>query len=199
MHRVAAFSTAALLCLAGTVASAAKPSPHQIVQETADELLVVIKARRAELEADPTKLYAVVDEVLRPNFDVQYAGRLVLGRYWPRSTPDQRAEFTEALYGSVVRRYAKGLLAYNEDRVKVYPHRGLIGLDEEYVTVRTEVRTDEGTLVPVNYRLRWHEESWKVFDVTIEGLSYVAYFRNLIGEDIRQQGLEAVIDELRVS
>jgi phospholipid transport system substrate-binding protein len=175
---------------------AAGLSPQQMVKDSADELLVIVKSRRAELEANPARLYQIVDEVLRPNFDVVYSARLVLGRHWPRSTPEQRQLFTEALYGAMVRRYARGLLKYNEDSLIVEPHAGLIRLDEEFVTVNTKVKTAKGVLVPVNYRTRWADNSWKVFDVTIEGLSYVSSFRDTIGNDVRRKGLDAVIRDL---
>lgn len=175
------------------------PTPQQMIQATADELLVVMRKRRSELEADPQALYEVVDDVLRPNFDIDYAGRLVMGRYWPRSTPEQRQEFIEALYGSLVRRYARGLLDYRDDTVRVLPHPGLIKLDEDFVTVKTEVKTTSGTLVPVDYRTRWTDDGWKVFDVIIEGLSYVTHYRDLMGDDMRQKGIDGVIEELRKS
>jgi phospholipid transport system substrate-binding protein len=175
---------------------AAGPSPQQMVKASADELLVVVNSRRAELEANPARLHQIVDEVLRPNFDVVYSARLVLGRYWPRSTPEQRQRFTQALYRAMVRRYSAGLLKYHEDSVHVEPHAGLIRLDEEFVTVNTKIRTAKGVMVPVNYRTRWSDNSWKVFDVTIEGLSYVASFRDSIGNDVRRKGLDAVIRDL---
>jgi phospholipid transport system substrate-binding protein len=184
------------LGLSGQSLAASGPSPHQIIQATADELLAVIKSRRPELESSPRALYEVVDEVLRPNFDVDYAGRLVLGRYWPRATTEQRQRFIDALYGSLVRKYARGLLQYQEDTVRVLPHRGLIRIDEDFVTVKTEVKTNDGVLVPVDYRTRWTDDSWKVFDVVIEGLSYVTFYRDLIGDDVRQKGLDAVITDL---
>jgi phospholipid transport system substrate-binding protein len=181
------------------IAMAAAPSPYEIIQQTADELLVVVKSRRTELESSPAALYEVVDQILRPNFDVAYAGRLVLGRYWQRSTADQRERFTEALYQSLVRKYAKGLLNYQEDTVRIFPQTGLIRADEDFVTVKTEVNTGDGVKVPVNYRTRWVDGSWKVFDVIVEGLSYVTYYRDLIGKDVRNKGLDNVIESLSES
>jgi phospholipid transport system substrate-binding protein len=170
-----------------------------MIEATADELLVIVRTRRSELEANPEELYRLVDEVLRPNFDVAYAGRLVMGRHWPRSSEDQRVRFVEALYGSLVRKYARGLLEFREDTVRVLPHGGLIKLDEDFVTVKTEVKTTDGKLVPVNYRTRWTEDAWKVFDVIIEGLSYVTFYRDMMGEDVRRKGLDTVIEELEKS
>jgi phospholipid transport system substrate-binding protein len=59
--------------------------------------------------------------------------------------------------------------------------------------------TRNGIAVPVDYRTRWTEGRWKVFDVKIEGLSYVTYYRDLIGDDVRAKGLDAVIEDLRRS
>jgi len=192
--------TGVIAVLAGAPSRAAPgPSPHQVIQSTADELLVVVRARRPELESDAQALYAVVDEILRPNFDIDYAGRLVMGRFWSRATPEQRQRFIDALYGSLVRRYARGLLDYREDTVNVLPHPGLIKLDEDFVTVKTEVKTTSGTIVPVDYRTRWTDGSWKVFDVIIEGLSYVSHYRDMMGDDVRQKGLDTVIEELEKS
>ncbi len=175
---------------------AVPPSPHQIIRDAADELLGVMKSRRGEFESNPAGLYGVVDDVLRPHFDVDYAARLILGRYWPRSTEDQRRRFTEALYGSLVRKYSSGLLEFTENTVEIIPHRGLIRLDEEYVTVRTRVNLDTGIAVPVDYRTRWNGDEWKVFDVIIEGLSYVTYYRDQIGQDVKLKGLDQVITDL---
>jgi phospholipid transport system substrate-binding protein len=183
----------------GPAAAQPGPTPHQVIQSTADDLLVVMRARRSQLEKDPGALYEVVDDVLRPHFDIAYAGRLVMGKYWPRSTPEQRQRFIDALYDSLVRRYARGLLDYEDDTVRVLPHPGLIELNEDFVTVKTEVRTTTGTTVPVDYRTRWTDGGWKVFDVIIEGLSYVSHYRDLMGEDMRQNGIDAVIEELEAS
>jgi len=53
--------------------------------------------------------------------------------------------------------------------------------------------------VPVDYRTRWTDGGWKVFDVIIEGLSYVTHYRDLMGEDMRQKGIDGVIEELKKS
>jgi phospholipid transport system substrate-binding protein len=185
-----------VLSAAPTATGAVPPSPHQIIRETADDLLAVMSARRAEFEANPARLRSVVDEVLRPHFDVDYASRLILGRFWPRSTEDQRLRFTTALYDSMVRKYSAGLLEFNENTVEIIPHRGLIRLDEEYVTVRTLVNLETGVQVPVDYRTRWTGDDWKVFDVIVEGLSYVTYYRDQIGQDVKQKGLDQVIIDL---
>jgi phospholipid transport system substrate-binding protein len=62
--------------------------------------------------------------------------------------------------------------------------------------VRTQVRKDDGTFVPVSYSLRKTDSGWKAWDVNVEGISYVKSFREDFGAQIDRQGLDAVIKRL---
>jgi len=153
------------------------------------------------LEANPVELYAIVDAVLRRRFDTVYAARLVLPRHWTTITPEQRQKFVEALYGSLVRRYSIGLLKHSETRVRVTPLRlnPVSPSGEDFVTVRTLVTLDNGTEVPVNYEMRWFERTWKVYDVNIEGRSYVLYYRGVYSQEIEAKGIDKIIEDLNAS
>jgi phospholipid transport system substrate-binding protein len=76
----------------------------------------------------------------------------------------------------------------------IQPYRG--DPAETTATVRTEVRRDNGSRVPVNYSMRKTETGWKAYDVTIEGISYVKSFRTDFGSEIEQKGLDSVIQRL---
>ena len=58
------------------------------------------------------------------------------------------------------------------------------------------VRRDSGAMVPVDYRLHLTPGGWKVYDVIIEGISYVKNYRTDLGAEIDQKGLEEVIQRL---
>ncbi len=174
---------------------------HTVIEQASDELLEAIDGRREMLEANPVELYAIVDAVLRRRFDTVYAARLVLPRHWTTITPEQRQKFVEALYGSLVRRYSIGLLKHSETRVRVTPLRlnPVSPSGEEFVTVRTLVTLDNGTEVPVNYEMRWFERTWKVYDVNIEGRSYVLYYRGVYSQEIEAKGIDKIIEDLNAS
>ena len=123
------------------------------------------------LSADRQALYSVIDKILLPRFDRRYAAQLVLGRHWRTAGAEQRDRFIDAFYSSLLRKYADGVLEFDQDRVEILPFRG----DESKprVTVRTTVRLEDGTDVPVNYGLVKRDSGWLMFDVTIEGISYV--------------------------
>ncbi len=168
--------------------------PGQLIESAAKSMLKELDTHRAEYRKDPKKVEQLVDEVLLPNFDAQYAARLVLGTHWRAATPQQRDRFINGFYNSLVRNYGSALAEFTGDRLKVFPAQ--IAPDGQRATVRTEVKRSNGDRVPVNYSLRKTDAGWKAWDVTIEGISYVKSFRDDFGAEIDQKGLDAVIERL---
>lgn len=168
--------------------------PAQLISSVAEAMLQNLDAHRAEYRKDPSKIDQLVEAVMLPHFDTQYAARLVLGRHWTNATADQRQRFIDAFYRSMLRNYGSALVDFTPERLRVLPYQGKA--DATNATVRTQVRKDDGTSVAVNYSLRRTSEGWKVWDVVIEGVSYVKSFRDDFGSEIERSGLDAVIQRL---
>ena len=178
-------------------APAAAPSslgPQELVENSAKRMLVELDANRPIYAKDPAKLDALVANVLLPNFDTEYAARLVLGQTWRTATPDQRKRFVDAFYHSLLRNYGAALVDFTADRFVILPYKGDPG--DSTATVRTEVKRSTGDKVPVNFSLRKVDGVWKAWDVVIEGISYVKSFRTDFGSEIQQKGLDEVISRL---
>ncbi len=169
-------------------------SPYQLVQSAANVLLKALDAHRAEYRQDPAKLRALVDQVFLPHLDTELAARQVLGRHWTTATPDQRQRFISAFIKSMLNNYGNALLDFTANRLRVLPFRG--SASSPYVTIGTQVRKDDGSMVSVNYALHHADQGWKVWDVVVEGVSYVKSFQQDFGEQIDRQGLDAVIQRL---
>jgi phospholipid transport system substrate-binding protein len=176
---------------------AAAPStlgPQELVENSAKRMLVELDANRPMYAKDPAKLDALVANVLLPNFDTEYAARLVLGQTWRTATPEQRKRFVDAFYHSLLRNYGTALVNFTADRFVILPYKGDPG--DTMATVRTEVKRSSGDKVPVNFSLRKTDGVWKAWDVVIEGISYVKSFRTDFGSEIQQKGLDEVINRL---
>ncbi len=169
-------------------------NPTAIIETAVDELSAALEGRKLQLSENRDELYEVIDRILLPRFDRRYAAQLVLGRYWRSASEEQQERFIKAFYQALMQRYADGVLEFDEDRVEILPYRG--GDDDRRTTVRTEVKLDDGTEVPVNYGLVKRSDGWKVYDVTIEGISYVRNFRTELNSEIASKGLENVIQRL---
>lgn len=182
----------ALLVLALVpLAVVAAGSPNDLVTGAMDELAVALDGRKEELKDDRDALYAVIDEILLPRFDRKYAAQLVLGQHWRSADADQRQRFIDAFYGAMLGKYADGVLEFEQDRVEVLPFRG--DATKKRTIVRTIVRLNDGQKVPVNYGVVLRDSGWMMFDVTIEGVSYIRNFRAELDSEIRSSSLDAVI------
>ena len=178
----------------GVGAAATAAGPEEVIREASSEIVNVLDTRRDELAADEQELYRVVDDILLPRFDRRYAGGLVMGKYWREATEEQRERFIMALYRSLLRTYAGSILDYDADSLEVLPFEG--DLSEGKAVVETRVTLDTGVVTPVNYRMRLTDDSWKAYDVIIEGISYVTNYRKQYASEFRAKGIEQVIGEL---
>src|SRR5580692_12746867 len=169
-------------------------TPQQLVENSAKRMLQELDANRAMYVNDPAKLDALVGNVLLPNFDTEYAARLVLGQTWRTATPEQRKRFVDAFYHSLLHNYGAALVDFTADRFNILPFKG--DPADTMATVRTEVKRSNGERVPVNFSLRKVDGMWKAWDVVIEGISYVKSFRTDFGAEIQQKGLDEVINRL---
>lgn len=168
--------------------------PYELVTKVAQDTLRDLSANRGSYAKDRKKIRELVDKNMLPYFDTAYAAQLVLAKNWRTATEEQRKRFVEAFYQSMLQNYGEALLDFTPDRLKILPYTGKP--EDTTGTVRSEVRRDNGTRVPVNYSLRKTADGWKAYDVQIEGVSYVKSFRTDFGSEIEQKGLEAVIKRL---
>jgi len=169
--------------------------PYELVDKVAKNILQELDANRAAYRKDPKKIRELVDRNMLPYFDTDYAAQLVLAKYWRTASEEQRKRFIVAFYRSMLQNYGEALLDFTPDRMKILPFQGKPG--EATATVKSEVRRDNGTRVPVNYTLRKTADGqWKAYDVTIEGISYVKSFKTDFGSEIQQKGLDALIQRL---
>jgi phospholipid transport system substrate-binding protein len=180
--------------LFGSLVAASPGSPDAVIQGAVDELTEKLSGRKEELAEERKELYALIDEVLLPRFDRKLAAQLVLAKHWRTANEEQRERFINAFYNSLLRKYADGLLEFDEDRIEVLEYRG--DLSAKRSLVKTNVMLDDGTQVPVHYDLVNRGDRWLIFNVKVEGVSYVSNYRTEIDAEIRASSLQAVIDRL---
>ena len=188
----------ALCCsaFAATVAGETQPSPHVIIESTAVAVAQRLDGRKDFFAENPGELYQLVDELLLPHFDVRYAGYLVLGKHWKTASAEQRDRFVDVFYRFLLQSYANGILEFEAGAIVVLPPQN--EQNDKRAVVKTETRMDDGTEVPINYSMRRTSKGWLVYDVRIEGVSYVQNYRNQFNAEIAALGVDSVIDRLKI-
>ena len=173
---------------------AASMAPGELVESTATKLLDTIKAEKENINQDPHRIYQLVDEIVLPHFDFPTMARRVLGKYWKRSSVQQRKDFTMVFRDLLVRTYSNSLTEYTDQKITYFPVRE--SANAKKVVVRSEVELASGNAVEVAYTLSNKKERWMVNDIKIDGVSLVTNYRSSFSREIDRNGIESLIMEL---
>lgn len=179
---------------AKTEAAGADTAPATLAKDTADALLAELKANRESFESNPAELYSAVERIVLPHFDFKYVSQLVLARYWSKASDEQRARFMDAFKTQLVGFYGNALLDYSNE--KVVWEDADIPADAEDAMVRSQIIPEGGAPIPLTYSMRKRSSGWKVYDVTVEGVSLVTNYRGQFAAEIRRNGLDSLISRL---
>lgn len=188
--KIIAWGVAALV-LTGPAHSAQVTPPDQVVKQTSDTLVQDIRAHHAQYQKNVQSLYDEVNKVVLPHFDWHYISQLVLARYWRKATPEQREHFQAAFQRMLVRSYSEELLTYYNVGVQWKPVH--MASDATEATVHSEVQRTGKPTVNIDFSMRLKDGHWKVYDIVVDGLSLVTNFRSQVAEQIRRDGIDAVV------
>lgn len=168
--------------------------PQEVMSDLSTSLFAALDKDSAAVRHNVDRVLPLIDRLLSPHFDTEYAGRLVLGLHWRGATPEQRQHLAVALYQRLLRTYAGAVAEWTADRVKLLPlHADTAALQ---VTVHSLVTNSHGAIVPVDYRLHQTAEDWKIFDVVVDGVSYVRIYHDDTDAEVTQKGLDGAIARL---
>lgn len=170
-------------------------APELLVKKTSDDVLTIIKSRSQEFKQDPARLYAMVDEKVLPHFDFDRMTNLALGRYKAKVNKQQRPQLVNEFRQLLVRTYGKALLEYNDQVIKYLPMRG--SLEKGDVSIRTEIEQKGGFPIPLNYEVYKKEGGWKVYDISVDGISLVSNYRSTFSRKIKEAGVDGLIKSLQ--
>lgn len=169
-------------------------APQELVQETTDKITTVLRTDQEKIKADSNHLLKIVDEIIVPHFDFDRMSSWVLGKYWRKAKPGEKTDFTKEFRTLLVRTYAKALNDNYDKEIKMLSMRKKKG--GKQVIVRTEVQQSAGFPIPINYKMHIKNEAWKIFDVSVDGISLVANYRTSFAKEVRKSGLQSLIDRL---
>ena len=187
--------TVALGLLIPSLALAAPTPPDQLARETVQSVLDSMDGRRDELRQNPQELYELINQELVPLIDLPYMSQLVLGRAWRTATPEQRERFQTAFKNMLIRTYGNGLLAFDGSQdIEYQPVRAAEGAED--ITFRAVVTTDDGQKTPVTFQMHVVDDEWKIYDGSVGNLSFVTNYRGQFNSQIRNGGLEKLIERM---
>ena len=134
--------------------------------------------------------------LLTQGFDLPLIARFVVGRYWRSASEAEKAEFMATFEDYLVVSYAARLGNYSGQVLRVVNDRDVDGND---VMVASEIQQGTAPAIKVDWRLRRTENTWRIIDIAVEGVSMAVAQRSEFGAVIRAKGgkLPALTQVLR--
>ena len=185
--------------LVASAVAAPAASPRDIVQSAVNR--VVAALQKADGEADPTPAQRLAREQRRLDirrvaadlFDFDEISRRALSRHWTARSPEEQAEFVRLFTDLLERTYIGRIESYSGEKIM---YLGEV-VDGPFATVRSKVVTRRRTETPLDYKLHLRDGRWKVYDVLIDHVSFVATYRSEFGRIIQKESYSALVERLR--
>jgi phospholipid transport system substrate-binding protein len=181
---------------AKSAAATTQGTPSQLVLANATRIIATLDKRRAEFRANHGALNKFISSEFNAMFDRDYAARLVLGRHGRGASDAEVKVFADALADSLMARYGTALLDFDTGlKVRVKSETPL--RNGAIVKVSSEFLRAGGQSTPVDYLMRKTGANWQVFDVMVEGVSFVQTFRTQFDGPLSRKSITQVASDLR--
>lgn len=169
-------------------------SAVDLMRRISDDVLGSIRADKDLQAGDARKIAALVEQKILPHFDFRRATQAAMGAHWRRATPEQQEQLTREFRTLLVRTYSGALTSYRNQAVEFRSLQGKPGDSE--VTVRSLIRQAGTEPIAIEYDLEKSGSAWKVFDIRISGISLTATYRTAFSEEVRNRGIDGLINLL---
>ena len=169
----------------------AQETPDVLIKQVTEDVLEIVRNDKDIQSGNTQKAIDLVDKKVLPHFDFLHMTALALGKDWRKATPQQQQQLTAEFKTLLVRTYSNALTGYKNQKIVYKPFKMNAG--ETDVLVRTEVLQPGSKAVQLDYSLEKKESGWKVYDVTVAGISLVTNYRDQFAQEVRNGGVDGLI------
>ncbi len=169
-------------------------APEELVRRLAADVTDAVR-KDPELQnpASP-KIADIVGRLIVPRFDFQRITQFAMGRNWAKATPAEQKEIVDQFGRLLTRTYSNAIASLKELDIEVKGTK-IITANAD-VTVKTQM-IGRPQPVAIDYSLINGPAGWKVYDVTVEGISLIAAYREEFGTLVSSSGVSGLIDVLK--
>jgi len=186
--------TLGLVAVANIASASTTKTADQVVTETTNKMLDALKQEQQLIKQQPERVYELANQIIMPHVDSQRMSLWALGKHWRKATDEQKRLFPIQFRNLILRTYATALSEYTDETVHYLPLRA--EKDATEVTVRTLIKRNSGPNIPVAYRMHQIKNEWKIYDISIDGISLTNNYRRSFSSEIRRHGLDGLIQKL---
>lgn len=187
----------AFFMLSWTLPAAAEDTQGAVavVQQLTNSVLKVLRSNDGK-PITPAVKKEVADIVL-PHMDFTTMSQYVMARYWRQMDPAQQQEFVVLFKDLLVRTYSNSLNHYHGQTVKITGSQQ-ISQNPPVAQVNMVIRQNGGGPdVPVIYALLYTNNSWRIYNTYIDGVSMVLNYRQSFGQIVASRGIPALLQDMK--
>ncbi len=185
-------------CMLGAVgwmaalAQAADMAPDALAKKVTDEVVAIVRADPDIQSGNTQKVSALVEAKVLPHFNFTRMTRLAVGAPWRQAASAQQQSLVNEFRTLLMHTYTSVFTQYRNQVIEYKPLKQQPGDTE--VVVYSLIRQSGGAEpVDVNYSMEKSDAGWKVYDVTIAGVSLVQNYRSSFSSEIRKSGVDGLI------
>lgn len=194
MKKIIALWVGILLTCVSLGVQANMPEPEALIRNTVDEVLAIVRQDKDIQAGNKKKVNELVDAKVLPHFNFTHMTRLAVGKNWRNATPEQKKVLEIEFRNLLVRTYTTAFTTYQDQEVEVKPLK--MANDATDVTMKTFILNKGKQPLPVNYDMEKTASGWKVYDLSIDGVSLVTNYRGTFAEEIQKSGIDGLIKTL---
>lgn len=178
--------------LVASLAQADVTPPDQLVKQITQETYVYVNQDPSLQKGDISKLIEWADKSILNSFDFDRMTSLAVGKDWRTATPAQKKQLVGEFRKLLVRTFANAFVGIKKDQTMEYkPFK--MNPDDQSVVVKTLIIKPGAKPIDVNFSLEKMPESWKVYDVTMAGVSMITNYRSAFTQEIGTNGIDGLI------
>jgi len=187
----------AWLVVASAVA-APVTGPGEVVQSAVSRVVVAVQRTGTGAHASQAQNQVrqqrrlELRRVAAELFDFDEISRRALSRHWAARTAEEQAEFTRLFTDLLERTYVGRLESYSGESIVFLGE----AVDGAFATVRSKVVTRRRIETPFDYRLHLRDGRWRVYDILIDHVSFVATYRSEFARIIQRESYAALVERL---
>jgi phospholipid transport system substrate-binding protein len=184
-------------CLTAVLMGASFPAwaeaPMERVKQITDKVIAIASdpALKGPHKAEEKKnsIRRVVDEVI----DWEEMSRRALGIHWQKRTEEEKKEFVRVFSQLIERTYRDKVEDYSGEKVNYLGDK----IDGDYAEVVSKVVTSKNIEIPVNYKMTKKQGKWWVYDIVIEGVSFVNNYRTQFNGILASSPYPVLVKQLK--
>ncbi len=166
----------AQLCFADP--SASVQNPVDLIQSTVNALQQEVSAGGPNLANNPSKLYTIIKQTVMPYVSINQMAGLALGQKWRTATPKQQQQFIDEFAQILTKTYANAIITVSNYKITLNPMRSNAWQTAQYISVNGQVTSmSNGQSSNLTYYLERSGNSWLIYDLAIEGVSFLQNYQ----------------------